>query len=62
MESKNKKFINLFQSLASVGVGAFGSCDKVIHYDSGLVIVQKQSKVYSDKIEKYLKGESDILK
>ena len=60
----NKKFMDLFHKYSLAGKGGFGSCSIVIHYDSGLRLIEKISLTHKIKKEsqmKYLENEGSIL-
>ena len=65
-ESKmNQRYLDLFQPLGFIAKGGFGACSKVIHYDSGLILVQKIGlieKMDNQKYINYMENEAEILK
>ena len=65
-ESKmNQKYLDLFHDVGFIAKGGFGACSKVIHYDSGLILVQKiglTEKMDNQKYIVYMENEAKILK
>ena len=62
--SENQKFMDMFHEYQFVAKGGFGSCSKVLHFDSGLVLIRKighVEKMKSFKDVMYLKNEARIL-
>ena len=54
-ESKmNQKYFDLFEPLGFIAKGGFGECSKVIHYDSGLILVQKIGLAEKMDNQKYI--------
>lgn len=53
-EELNRKYMDLFKELEFVAKGGFGSCSKVIHLDSGLVLIRKTGHEDKSKTERHV--------